>query len=141
MADMKQVIAEFRKFTWDCVKLTSKKYGGAIKCYPDIEGEPVAIFFSASNAWVIEDDEGLFSAVDLESAIINGDIELCDLCDVEGAIKIAELGGNDDDSNFFNTDKLLALGIDEDVIDSVRADIEARLAVVEGFGVETIKSL
>lgn len=104
-SEMKQV----KDLGWDKISLTQKGFKGAIQSYKTETGATVAVMFNLHEAFVVEDEQGLFGVADLDAGILKDkyiDIEYTG--EIEGASVIAW----EEEGEFgYNEDKLTELGI------------------------------
>lgn len=96
---------------WVHISLSQKGFKGAVQTYPSNKGGTVALCFNMHEAFIVEDEQGLFGAEDLKQGIINAkgiDIEFTG--EIEGALAVA---WEEDGEYGFNEDKLTELGIND----------------------------
>lgn len=121
MQSASSVMKAIKDLGWDKITLsTAKGFKGAAHEFT-ANGKSVAICFSMHEAFVVEDEAGLYNVDDLYSGIIKDsyfDVE--DSGDIDGAKIVAF----EQDGEVHFTDTFAELGIDTD---EVKEDIKKRL--------------
>lgn len=115
---------------WDHIALTRREFKGAVKTYETATGEQVAVCFNFNEAFIVEDEQGLFGVDDLVEGIINDkSINIEFTGEIEGAETLA-FNTEDNHEVYFNDEKLAELGLDDfSVRESLKTRIEALSAL------------
>lgn len=127
MVSKTELANNVKNLGWDKISLTVKKgYGGAVQSYsssaPVAIGGQVPLLFGMHEAFIIEDDQGLYGVDDLYQGIIRSkDFDVNDSSAIEGSVVVAwEEGGE----VHFDEKELDRLGINDF---SVKESIKTRL--------------
>lgn len=113
---------------WDKISLTQKGFKGAVQSYKTGNGGTVALAFNMHEAFLVEDDQGLFGVADLEAGILKGKgIDIESTGSIEGA-EVVAWHDEETDEIGFNEDRLTALGINAF---EVKESLTARLLALK----------
>lgn len=63
-------IKGIKELGWTKIKISKEGFEGAIKVVKNEKGEEVAILFNSTEAYVVEDSQGLYTAKDLYEGLI-----------------------------------------------------------------------
>lgn len=115
------VMKEVKDLGWDYITLTQKKgFQGAVKAFTN-EGKTIALCFSMHEAFAVEDEQGLYSALDLYDGVVKDSyFNVEDSGDIDGAVAYAF----EENGEVFFTDKFVESGIDTP---EIREDIKKHL--------------
>lgn len=116
---------------WDYISLSGKGFKGAVQSYQSTTGTKVALAFNYHEAFVIEDDQGLFGVEDIKQGIIqNKEIDIEATGQIEGVSSVAWETEEGSGEVEFDEEKLTQLGInDAEVKDSITKRIIALSAL------------
>lgn len=109
---------------WDKISLTQKGFKGAVQSYKANNGNTVALAFNLHEAFIVEDEQGLFGVEDLEYGIIKAKgINIEYTGEIEGAYVVAWHDEETDEIGF-DEEKLTELGIN---VFEVKESLKTRL--------------
>lgn len=122
-------IKGIKDLKWDKIKLSGEGFDGAVMSYTNSKGKKVALCFNTSEAFIVEDNLGLFDVKDLYSGVIrakNIDIEATG--HIVGAKTVA----------FMDEDTMKVMLIPDEVerlylTEEVTNDIKSRVENLYGF--------
>lgn len=116
---MSFTLKEIKDLEWNHITLKKAEFSGAVKEFQADSGRKVAVLFSMHDAFIVEDEQGLFETADLVSGIIkDASMDINSIERIEGAtVLVNELDGNFE----LNEEKLSALGLNNhEVIESIK---------------------
>lgn len=123
-------IAEVKQIGWDHITLSKNGFKGAVQNYSNGNGGKVAVCFNFHEAFIVEDEQGLFAQADLVQGIIKAkDIDIESTGLIVGAYVIA---WEEEGIVSFDEEKLTALGINDF---SIKESITNRLKALAGLDV------
>jgi hypothetical protein len=64
------MIKEVKDYGWSYIALTNKQFNGAIQVYKNTDGVDTAVCFNLHEAFIVSDENGLFSKEDIINFII-----------------------------------------------------------------------
>lgn len=106
-----QMAKNIKELGWDKINLTTKSFNGAIHNFKTADGKKVALAFNMHDAFIVEDEQGLFAQADLDAGILKPKhINIEDTGYIDGATTVA---WEQDGEFFFNEDKLTELGLND----------------------------
>lgn len=106
---MSTVTKNVKDLGWEHISLTQKGFKGAVQSYKSENGSTVALAFNMHDAFVVEDDQGLFGVQDLVAGIIKDKhIDIESTGEIVGAETVAF---EQDGEIVYDEEKLTALGI------------------------------
>ncbi len=120
---MMKTIKEVKEIGWDKITLAGTGFKGAVKSYRNAEGKVIALCFNSDEAFIVEDEIGLFGVEDLYSGIIRAkNIDVESTGQIEGAKTVAFI---DEDTKVvsFIPSEVERLALTEDQ----KKDIESRI--------------
>lgn len=112
---------------WDKLFLSQKGFKGAVQSYKSNNGNTVALAFNLHEAFIVEDEQGLYGVEDLEKGIIKAkDINIENTGRIKGAYVVA---WHDEETGEigFDEEKLTELGINDFL---VKDSLKIRLLVL-----------
>lgn len=116
---MADLIKEAKDLGWDHITLSKSGFRGAIQEYQNNRGEKIALMFNFHEAFVIEDDQGLFGLRDYVEGVVKDkslDIEATGF--IEGLHVVA---WENEGEIKFDEEKLEELGLNDfEVKDSLK---------------------
>lgn len=116
------VVKSIKDMNWSHIQLTQKGFRGAILTYKSLDDKLVPVLFYLHEAYVVEDNQGLFGVKDLIHGLVKQkNINLSATTRIKGA---SILSWEEEGQIFFNTDNLKRLGINSGLI---REDMSKRL--------------
>lgn len=86
-----------KELGWDTIAMKTGSFGGAAKVYTAEDGEKVAVMFTLTSAYVIEDSDGLFGLSDLTGIIKGKEFDATNPDDLAGARVFADSSIEDED--------------------------------------------
>lgn len=114
-----------KEIGWDKIKLSDKNgFGGAVKSYKATTGRTIALCFNTTEAFIVEDNMGLFAVQDLYSGLLRAkEIDVESTGTIVGAKTVAFI---DEDTNevLFIPDEIVRLGL---TTDEIKEDIKNRI--------------
>ena len=122
---MASATKEVKDIGWDHINLTQKGFKGAVQSYKAENGSTVALAFNMHEAFIVEDDQGLFGKDDLVAGIVKAkgiNIEMTG--EIIGAHVVA---WEEEGEMGFDEIKLAELGLDAF---EVRESLKARLTAL-----------
>lgn len=114
-----------KEIGWDKIKLSDKLgFSGAVKSYKATTGRTVALCFNTTEAFIVEDNMGLFAVQDLYSGLIRAkDIDVESTGTIVGAKPVAFIDEDTQEVFFIPTEiERLGLGTEE-----IMNDIKKRI--------------
>lgn len=108
---MAQEVKSVKDIGWDKLSLSKEGFKGAVQSFRSEKGATVALAFNMHEAFVIEDDQGIFNIEDIFQGIIKDphfDIEATG--EIDGAVVVA---WEQDQEVTFDDLKLSELGIND----------------------------
>lgn len=127
------LFSDIKKLGWSAIQLSQKGYRGAIKVYKADNGDKIPVMFYIDECFVVEDNQGLFTAEDLKDFFFkHKEVDLEATGCIEGLSLVAYI---EDDGNVVFMEKILnRLNINNC---ENRDDLSERLKVVHQLG-ETV---
>lgn len=113
---------------WDHISLSQRGFRGAVQSYKADDGSTVAVCFNLHEAFVVEDDQGLFGVEDLKEGIVKDkSINIEFTGTIEGATAIAWETEDGSGEVEFSEEELNRLGINDF---SVKESIKERILLL-----------
>jgi hypothetical protein len=129
---------EVKDLGWESIKLNKEGFRGAGKTYRTDKGD-VAVGFSMFAAFIVQDDEGLFSVQDLQDGIFkSNDFDISNLYGIDGAEVIADITEDGEASVGYDDELIAELGLNTP---EIMDDIAKRLTVLRKLGESDIQSM
>ncbi len=131
MAKQGAGIKSVKELGWSYLDVSTKGFKGAIQGYTTAFDTHVAVCFNMHEAFVVEDEAGLFTQQDLEFGVIKAkNIDVTVVAAIEGATVLAiESGGEVQ----FNPLKLECLGLDNFFVKESIKNRLLKLAKLDDF--------
>jgi hypothetical protein len=127
---MKNEVTAAKELGWTHISITAKEFKGAVQNFNAADGKTVALCFGMHDAFIVEDDAGLFNASELFNGVVKEksiDVEACG--EIAGALSLAyEVDGIVN----FDDERLEKYGLNDF---SVKESIENRLRVLAALDV------
>lgn len=78
-----------KEIGWKHIALSQKGFDGAVQVYTSAEGAEVAVAFGVRGAFLLEDENGLYSADDLvKYGVKNSDVDMNDFKGIKEAVPL-----------------------------------------------------